>query len=111
MSPLVKSLLKTKAKVSISNAERLKHVNCEYLLVSWLHHIADYTFINWTSNEYLYSTNHNLLSLRISTFLYVLYYFNITYLYGRVSKGLETETNPRIWLAEIDLDRGLDFPI
>ena len=49
MSPLVKSLLKTKAKVSISNAERLKHVNCEYLLVSWLHHIADYTFINWTS--------------------------------------------------------------
>lgn len=50
MSPLVKSLLKTKAKVSISNAERLKHVNCEYLLVSWLHHIADYAFINcWTS--------------------------------------------------------------
>ena len=36
--------------------------------------------------------------------------FYHTFLYGFVSQGLGT-TKWRIWLAEMDIDRGLDFSI
>ena len=34
-----------------------------------------------------------------------------SYYYMAVSQKDWKQTNPRIWLAKIDLDRGLDFPI